>query len=202
MANVLIRRGATINDLSGMLRAEHEAWPEEQAFTEEHFRSHLEVFPEGIFLAEVDGETAGVGISEILDYDLKNPIQSWYEVSDDGFIHNTHNPDGDSLYGVSLSVSPRFAGMDLGSKMLDVAKEAIKNKGLKQFVIGSRIPRYFKHCDIPVEEYIHAKKRNRYLDPEIEFYTKNGFEIVCALKDYFEDASSLNYGVLMVWRNI
>jgi ribosomal protein S18 acetylase RimI-like enzyme len=200
--SVIVRHGATLEDLPGMLRAEHEAWPEEQAFTEEHFRSHLEVFPEGIFLAEVDGVIAGVGVSEILNYDISHPVPTWYEVSGEGFIRRTHNHNGDSLYGVSLSVSKKYAGQKLGQMMIETAKEFIITHELNRFVIGSRLPSYYKKVnEYSPDEYARKKRGSRYLDPEINFYCGCGFRFVRILPDYFEDPASLNNGALMVWDN-
>lgn len=201
MEKVVIRRGATLSDLEGMLRAEREAWPEEQAFTREHFLSHLEVFPDGIFIAEVCGETAGVGVSEIIRYDSDHPITTWYEVSDGGYIRNSHDTNGNFLYGVSLSVSPRFSQYHLGEKMLNVAKEFIEENNLEGFAIGSRIPRYYKWVEkMPVLDYINQKKGRHYLDPEIDFYVRCGFHVISLLPGYFEDPESLDNGVLMVWQ--
>ncbi|MEI6040092.1 MAG: GNAT family N-acetyltransferase [Candidatus Berkelbacteria bacterium] len=199
---VVIRRGATIDDIEGMLRVEKETWSEDQAFTREHFESHLKVFPEGIFIAEVDGEIAGVGVSELLDYDLAHPIPTWYEVSDEGFIAGTHNPNGKYLYGVSLSVSPRFSSLKLGSKMLEYCKNSIIQRRLDGFVIGSRVPRFSKFStQMTIEQYISAKRGNRKIDPELEFYSQNGFDVIMPLPGYFEDPESLDYGVLMFWKN-
>lgn len=205
MREVRVRRGASITDLEGMIKVELEAWPEEQAFTREHFESHLEVFPEGIFIAEVDGAVAGVGISEIIQYDAGHPVTTWYAVTDNGYLRRSHNPCGNVLYGVSLSASPRFSTARVGEKMLDLAKSFVVERHLGRFVIGSRIPRYHKWSDrMSVEEYVFSKrgkKGEHFLDPEIEFYSRCGFRIVRVLPDYFEDPDSLNFGVLMTWDN-
>lgn len=202
MEKVVIRRGGRPEDLEGMLVAEHEAWTEEQAFTKEHFLSHLSVFPEGIFIAEVDCRIAGVGISEILKYDINNPVTTWYEVTDEGYLVNSHCPSGNALYGVSLSVSPKYALLNLGEKMIDCAKEFIIDQGLECFVIGSRAPRYYKWAPkVSICDYANLKHGNRYLDPEIEFYSRCGFKVAGILPDYFEDPASLNHGILMVWYN-
>lgn len=197
---VVIRRGATIDDIEGMLRVEKETWSEDQAFTREHFKSHLKVFPEGIFIAEVNGEIAGLGISELIDYDLEHPIPTWYEVSDEGFIAQTHNPNGKSMYGISLSASPRFSEFRLGSRIVEAVKQAVVDLKLDRLILGSRIPRYHRFASkMSVEQYINTQRGNRYMDPEIEFYSQHGLKIEKIMPDYFEDPDSLNYGVLMIW---
>lgn len=199
---IVVRRGGRIEEISGMLRVENEAWPEKMAFTKEHFLSHLVVFPEGIFIAKVDGEIAGVGISEIIQYDLDHPVPTWYEVTDNGFLRNKHDPAGNTLYGVSLTVSPRFSAWGIGPKMLDCAQRYVVEKKLERFVIGSRVPRYHKYAArMTANDYIHAKKGKRYFDPEVEFYASSGFIVVGLLPEYFEDPDSVNYGVLMSWDN-
>lgn len=204
MEREVLVRPADIEDLDNLVKVENEAWPEEQAFTKDHFEAHLEIFQNfpGIQVAVVDNEIAGIGVAEILEYDLDNPIPSWYLVTDDGFLRKTHNPAGNVLYGVSLSVSPRFSSAGVGRKIIEAAKNIVVQYHLERFILGSRVPRFHRyHTHLSIEEYVYSKKGSRFLDPEIEFYNKCGLEIVKILPDYFEDPMSLNYGVLVSWEN-
>lgn len=198
-------RPATNKDLDELVRVENESWPEELAFTREHFEAHIELFkdfPEGLQVAVVNGKIAGIGIAEILDYDISNPIPSWYEATDEGFLRKTHNLNGNTLYGVSLSSSPRFSTLRIGRKIIEAAKGVTIKYHLEKFVLGSRVPRFYRYAkDMVVEKYVQAKRRGRFLDPELEFYSTCGLRIVKILPEYFDDPQSLNYGVLVAWDN-
>lgn len=201
MTKVIVTNNPSKKELSEMLKVEQAAWPEEQAFTAEHFQSHFEVFPEGIFIAKVDGVMAGVGITQIMDYDLNKPVPTWYEVTDKGFIRKTHNSNGNVFYGVSLSVSPAFSAESVGLTMLHSGMVFVEKHNLECFVIGSRMPRYHKHTNMDACKYAFKQRSNgRYIDPEVEFYHKVGFTPVSVLPGYFEDPESMNNGVLMIWR--
>ena len=74
--------------------------------------------------------------------------------------------------------------------------------GLKALYLGSRIPGYHKHKDTPVDNYVFGKRATgKPFDPELYFYLKQGFEIVEIIPEYMDDPESLNYGVMIGWKN-
>ncbi|XOB42334.1 MAG: GNAT family N-acetyltransferase [Candidatus Nealsonbacteria bacterium] len=204
---ILVRK-ARIEDIPQILEVEKAAWGKERAATFEMFRSRIKTFPEGILLALINKKMAGVIVTQIVNYNFKKNIPSWYEATDNGFITKTHNPNGDTLYGVDLSVNPKYQDMGVGKKLMEsVGKLAIRYN-LKQGVLGGRIPNYYKFADkISVEDYINIDeqkgKNNIPPDPELIFYRKEyfGIKIVKIMPNYFKDPESLNYGVLLVWKN-
>jgi len=98
-------RQARLRDIKEILRIEKEAWQKGLRATKEMFHSRLKTFPEGFLYAVMNGEIQGFVVTEILDYDMRGSPLSWKEATDNGYIRKTHNPNGDTLYGVSLSVS-------------------------------------------------------------------------------------------------
>ena len=199
MVKVKIKQ-ARIEDIKEILIAEEKAWPEKLRATKEQFRSRIETFPEGTLVAIANSSVIGVVSTEIVDYDIKDPIATWAEATDGGFIKKTHNPKGNTLYGVDLTVS-QFVENTSKLLMQEVGKLVIRYN-LKQGVLGARIPRYHKFKDkMTVEEYINDRKGNRLMDPELSFYAKMGLKAVKALPDYIDDAESRDYGVLMAWKN-
>ena len=198
--NKLIVRPAQLKDLDEILIVEEEAWPESLRATREQFISRIETFPEGTQVAVADGHVIGVVSTEIVNYNLEKPIPTWNEITDHGFIKRTHNPEGDSLYGVDLSIA-HF--VENASRLLmEAVGKLVIRFNLKQGILGARIPRYHKFRDkMTVEEYINGRRGNRPMDPELAFYKGLGLKIVRALPNYIDDPESCNYGVLLVWRN-
>ena len=189
-------------DMKEILRIEREAWPEGLRATEEMFRSRLKSFPEGFLCAVMDEEMQGFVVTEILDYDIRSSSLSWEQATDHGYIRKTHNPNGDTLYGVSLSVSTH-AQKTVAVPLLEATGKLVIKYGLKQGVFGSRIPRYHRYASkMPVEKYIKAKTRTgRLIDPELGIYQSVGLRPIRIIPDYIKDPESLNYGILVVWEN-
>ena len=202
-------RQAKIKDIPEILEIEKRAWGERGAATKEMFESRIETFPEGTLVAEIDGKIVGVVATEIVNYDLDKNAYSWYEITDNGYIKNSHNPKGDTIYGVDLSVAPFYQGLKVGSKLLEVIGKLAIKYNIKQGMLGGRMPGYYKYANkMSVEEYINAtvetdetEKSVKPLDPEINFYKKAGLKIIKIIPNYYNDPESLNYGVLLLWKN-
>ena len=140
-------RQANMKDINDILIVEEEAWPDGLRASKEQFISRIKVFPEGTLVAEEvdEGNIVGVVVTEILNYDVKNPIPTWKEATDNGLIEKTHNPNGDTLYGVDLSVS-RFANNTSKVLILEIRKIIIR----KNF-----LPRdFFLHIGLRLK-YLH-----------------------------------------------
>ncbi len=211
-------RQARVDDIEAMLWGEEKAWPENLRASREMYESRLGTFPQGTLVAEGEGKIEGVVVVEIVNFRSVSDVRSWNEATDYGYIRKSHNPKGNSFYGINLSVCPRAQSGVAVALLEAVGKLAIKHN-LKQIVLGARIPgfiRYLeKHCekngvsaisdekrDKIAEDYIQTTNRRRNpLDPQITFYQRAGMKIIKLLPNYFKDPESLNYGILVVWPN-
>lgn len=168
------------------------------------FKSRIKTFPEGTLVAVIGNKVVAVVATEIINYNPEKKTLNWYEITDNGYIKKTHNPKGDSLYGVDLSVHPSFQNKGIGKKlMVAVGKLAIKYN-LKRGFLGARIPNYYKYAHkIKVEDYVKITEKGGEIppDPELMFYQQLGLKMVKVIPNYFNDPESLNYGVLFVWEN-
>jgi len=112
-------RQAKIEDIPAIFQIEKEAWGEKGAATKEMFESRIKTFPEGTLVAEIDGKIAGVVCTERVNYNPPKDIHTWYEITDNGFIKNSHKPNGNTIYGVDMSVAPSFQNLRIGTKLLE-----------------------------------------------------------------------------------
>jgi ribosomal protein S18 acetylase RimI-like enzyme len=204
MKKIKIRQ-ANIEDIPQILDVEIAAWGKEKAATFEMLESRINTFPEGNLVAVMNEKIVGIVCTEIVNYNLEKNSFKWNEITDNGYIKNTHNPKGEFLYGVNLSVHPLYQNRGIGKKlMIAVGKLAIKYN-LKGGLLGARIPHYYKYANrIKVENYVKITQKDQSNippDPELMFYQKLGLKIVKIIPNYFNDPESLNYGVLMFWKN-
>lgn len=202
-----IRRPRTPEELDQAQKAKFEAWGFLDLSTGEgSIKPMYENFPEGFLTAFVDGEGAGNFTTLRMNYDIGNPsVKAWEELTAAGTGSNVVR-DGDTLYGVSLGVSPRFRGKNIGAMLVNSAIQKTIELECRQFVLGCRIPDYHRYSDIPVEQYMALRRHDgEYLDPELRFYSRCGMRFLKPLKDYmvgaWADPDCLNYGVLSVWTN-
>jgi len=200
----MVIRKAELADIEEIISVEARAWPVEGVATAEQFKARIETFPDGVLVAELDGRVVGVVVGEKVNLDqLKEEGISWHSITDGGFIKKSHNPSGDTLYGVDLSVDPQYQHRGIGRRLLqEIGKMAIKSN-LKAGVLGARMPDYhkFAHRFTP-EEYLNFRdKDGKLVDEELRFYERSGLKLLRAIKNYFPDSESGNYGVLAIWKN-
>lgn len=191
--------------LDEVMEVERSAWPPELQASKEKFESRAEVFPQGFIVVKVDGKIKGATTSEITTYDLSKD-KTWNEITDNGTLKKTHNSSKDSLYVVSVGVSPDFQGMGIGGKLVGAQIELAKQLGLKRVFLGARVPGYNQYCkdhgEISVDTYLNLKNyKSEPVDPEIRFYQRQGLRPAKIVLNFEPDTSSRDYGVVMVWKN-
>lgn len=170
-------------------------------WTNEIMEAQFKICPELLYCAFENGKMIATLSYIHTTTDHLNKRKSWMEKTGNGFLH-THDPHGDVAFGVDLSVS-RCASKKVSSKILMSAIFiGLVGAGLRSAYLGARIPSYHKNSHLDVFEYVHKKRKNgKPIDPEIYFYLKNGFAIAEIIPEYMDDPESLNYGVLIEWKN-
>jgi radical SAM enzyme (TIGR01210 family) len=196
-------RSVIEQDIDEIMEIERKVWPEEMWVSKDMLSARIKTFPEGFLCVVKNGKMLGFVCSEIIYYkDTKKKGFNWYSLTDNGYILKSHNPCGDTLYGIDLSILPQNSIIG-AAKLLEGLGKLIIKKRLKRSVFGARIPRYYKYADkIPPKKYVFTRnKKGAFLDPELAFYQTLGMYPVRIIDDYFSDDNSLNYGVLVTWKN-
>ncbi|MEW6660929.1 MAG: GNAT family N-acetyltransferase [Bacillota bacterium] len=200
----IVVRQYTMDDFEGLIELQRESFPPpfppELWWKREQIAAHLETFPAGAMVAELHGRMAGSATSLIIKYD--GQPHTWEEASDNGYIKGSHQPDGDSLYGIDICVSPRFRGKGVAKALYDARKELVTRLGLKRFLAGARIPGFHHYASrMAVEDYVNLVVKGELHDPVLTFMLKQDLHPVQIIEGYLEDAESLNTGVLVEWLN-
>ena len=202
----LIKRGVDTEWLADeFVRLNREVWGEitdsRYIWTKEMVVSHFRTCPNIIYCAFERRVLVATLTNMATTEDDMKKNKTWLEKTGGGFL-TTHRPDGEIGFGVDLTVSKKASRRVSDRIVLAALLIAVCGKGVKAVYLGSRIPSYHKHSQMPVEEYIFGERKNgKPFDPELYFYLKNGFEIVEIIQDYMIDPESLNYGVLIKWAN-
>jgi predicted amidohydrolase/ribosomal protein S18 acetylase RimI-like enzyme len=198
-------RHLELNDYLGLRESMEKAYShwEDVSWEKGHIKKLLQVFPEGQLCVLVNGNVVGCALSLIVDY-KKFGDKHTYEQITGGYTFNTHQTNGDVLYGIDLFIHPDYRGMRLGRRLYDARKEVCENLNLRGIIFGGRIPNYGKHADeMTPKEYIQKVKEKEIFDPVLTFQLSNDFHVKRVLKGYLAgDKQSREYATLMEWNNI
>ncbi|MCB0720113.1 MAG: bifunctional GNAT family N-acetyltransferase/carbon-nitrogen hydrolase family protein [Bacteroidetes bacterium] len=169
----------------------------------EQIEKLIEIFPEGQAVVQVDGQVAAVALSILVNEESFAEAHSYQDITAN-YSFETHNPDGDTLYGIDIFVKPEFRGLRLGRRLYDYRKELCENLNLKRIVFGGRLPNYHKYAsEMSPREYIQKVRLREIYDPVLTFQLSNDFHVKTLLKDYLKgDESSQEYAALLQWDNI
>ncbi|MFJ8237353.1 GNAT family N-acetyltransferase [Ureibacillus sp. NPDC094379] len=201
----IIIRNYTTNDFDEMIDIQSECFPppfpSELWWNKEQLTNHVTLFPEGALCVEVDGKLAGSLTGVCVNFDPAHPAHTWAEITDEGYITN-HNPKGNTLYIVDISVRPSYRSLGLGKIMMQSMYHVVIEKGFDRLLGGGRMPGYYKHANqLIADDYLKAVLSGQLKDPVITFLLKCGRLPIAVIENYLDDKESLNYGVLMEWKN-
>jgi hypothetical protein len=198
----IIVRQAVLADIDGYLKLQAERWNQDNMAHRDQLESRLKAYPQGMLVAERNGEIVGMTYAmRITDYDFENP-PSWNAITHNGYCDNA-DPQGKFIFGVDLSTAKGVGHLAGDQLLLQVARIAIA-ENIKFALLGGRMPGYHKHAStMSAEQYLWAKDdKGRPLDRQVRYYTSiPGLNAIKAIPNYFNDPDSLDYGVLLTWRN-
>lgn len=172
-------------------------------WSKDQIKKLLSIFPEGQLAVLVNDNVVGVALSIIIDYSKYGNDHTYDQVIGYNSL-DTHDPDGDVLYGIEIFIHPEYRGMRLGRRLYDARKELCENLNLKSIVFGGRIPKYNEYAaDMGPKEYIQKVRRREIYDPTLTFQLSNDFHPIKVMKNYSHgDVDSLEYAVLLQWNNV
>ncbi|TNF33878.1 MAG: GNAT family N-acetyltransferase [Gammaproteobacteria bacterium] len=202
----LFVRNATTQDIKGIQRLVDQAYPGNDMLTyaASQLRGQMTTFPEGQFVAMYGDEVVGYAGTFVISGGIALKPHTWKEITGGGYA-SRHDPNGDWLYGMEMSVHPGYRGLRIGQRLYNARKKLCTDWNLKGIVFGGRLPSWSKRAkkyDNDIHAYIEAVKKNQVRDQVMSFQLRNDFEPIGILPGYLgSDAESLGVAVHMVWRN-
>ncbi len=198
-------RNYTHADFADLIDIQRECFPppfpSELWWNEEQLTNHVTLFPEGAHCIEVDGHLAGSITGLIVSWSPADADHAWADVTDSGYIRN-HEPRGNTLYLVDISVRPRYRKLGLGKLLMHSMYDVVVQHKLERLLGGARMPGYCKVADaMRADEYLAKILAGEIADPIVTFLLRCGRMPVRIVPDYLDDEESANHAVLMEWRN-
>jgi ribosomal protein S18 acetylase RimI-like enzyme len=168
---------------------------------EHHLESHIKIFPEGQFCAELGGKI--IASSSSLVTSLKPDYQehTWKQATAYGMFTN-HTLKGDSLYGADISTHPDSRGLGIATMLYDARKDLAVKLNLRRMIAGGRLFNYSEYAEkMSAQEYAEKVVKGELKDLVLSFQLNNGFRFIKILPNYMKDSRSLNHASFIEWIN-
>lgn len=170
----------------------------EELFIPEHYYKHVELFPEGQFTALADGKAIASTTTIRYHFDLDHPDTHTFAQMIDGGWATSHQPDGEWMYGLDVSVHPDFRQLRISRALYHARQSTVRMLGLKGQLAGGMLIGYGEYQDeMSAEAYFEKVKAGEVFDPTISSQMRVGFKPVQLLPNYINDPRCGNYGVLI-----
>ena len=198
---VMIRNLAAA-DIAAAIDLQHRVYKTVPAFRAEQFKSLLDHFPRGQFVAEMDGQLVGLAVSLVISWDDYSLHHTWAEVTNNG-LFDTHDMGGRTLYGAEVCVDPDSRGQGVGHLLYEARRQLCRAMNLKRIIAGGRLPGYLEHAaHMSPEEYARRVIWGDFHDPVLGFQLGEGFDYCGILHGYLHtDPDSIGNAALIVWLN-
>lgn len=167
----------------------------DEILTEKHYLRHLDIFPEGQFVV-LDGERV-IGASTTMRSHFSTEPHTFLEISGNLWM-TTHEPQGDWLYGLDVGVDPGYRRQGLAREIYRARQEVARQLGLKgQITVGMMNGYGAVSSEMTPEAYFEKLRSGIITDPTVSVQQRLGFTIVSLMKNYLDDPTCGNCGVLM-----
>ncbi|UPL51223.1 bifunctional GNAT family N-acetyltransferase/carbon-nitrogen hydrolase family protein [Hymenobacter sublimis] len=175
----------------------------EGSWSQDEYNALLKKFPEGQICIEDNGQVVAAALAIIVQYSDFGDRHTYAKITGHGKF-NTHNPDGDTLYGVDVFVDPEYRSLRLGRRLYDARKELCENLNLRAMVAGGRIPGYAAYAnEMTPAKYVEMVRAKEITDPILTFQLSNEFHVRKIIRGYLPyDSESKAYATLLEWINV
>src|SRR5262245_8638955 len=170
---------------------------EAERFKAAHYLKHIELFPDGQFVALDGDRVVGATTTLRLDFDFEHLDHTFADIIEGGWL-TSHQPHGAWLYGADVGVDPAYRGRGVAKALYAARQEVVWRFALAGQVTAGMIRGYGAVKDrMSAEEYYQGVVSGRIKDPTLSMQLAVGFEPRALLANYLNDPVCDNYSVLI-----
>ncbi|HMZ90204.1 MAG TPA: GNAT family N-acetyltransferase [Chitinophagales bacterium] len=172
---------------------------EDEILHKAHYLKHLEIFPEGQLVALHNDRVIGGTTTMRYHMDPDHPAQHTFSETVAGGWLTTHQPAGEWLYGIDVSVHPDYRNRGIARAFYNIRQQIAKALGCRGQLTVGMLNGYFNYAStMSVKTYFEKVKAHELFDPTVSVQEKIGFRIVSLMENYLNDPTCGNAGAVIV----
>lgn len=168
----------------------------------DHLRRHLQVFPDGQFVAVHQGRIVASCSNTRIPEQLWQAHGSWSDTVG-GPMLDSFDPEGTTLYGLDISVHPEHQGQGVGRKLYQARFRFVRQQGLLRYGTACRMPNFASGGEalgLSLEEFAQRVVQGATTDRTLTPLLRMGLRFESVIRDYMDDAESGNAAALLSWQ--
>ena len=192
--------------ISGVVDLQRECFPppfpEDLLWKANHLSRHLDLFPEGQFVALAGDFVVASASSTRISEENWLSHRSWEETVG-GPMLETFDAEGTTIYGLDISVHPKFRSMGIGRMLYGRRFELVRKLGLRRYGTACRLPDYSSYClshpGVSVEKYAATVALGSANDRTMTPLLRYGLCFERVVHHYMDDPESGDSAALLSW---
>jgi len=189
-------------DVPAVVALQRDAFPppfdEDLLWRAEHLHRHLEVFPDGQFVAEIDGRIVGSCSNTRIENSVWDAHGNWNETVG-GPMLERFAVSGDTLYGLDVSVHPEFRRRGIGRAFYAQRFGFVQARALFRYGTACRLPDFRASGVVDVRDYAEQVAAGHRPDRTLTPLLRYGLHYLGVIRDYMDDAESGNAAAMLEW---
>jgi GNAT superfamily N-acetyltransferase len=172
----------------------------EERFRAEHYRKHMQLFPEGQFcvVEEITGRVVGMTSTIRMDFDFAHPNHTFADVIQGGWL-TSHDPNGRWLYGADIGTHPAYRRRGIARALYAARHDTAHHFGLSgQLTVGMPSGYGAVKDQMSAEDYYAELIAGTREDPTISAQRRIGFQLRGLVPGYINDPICDRYGIVLV----
>ena len=201
----VVVRSTRSDDFPAIVALTRRVYPSSVPWHEDQLATHLEVFPEGQFVAceASTGALVGMAASLIVFWDDYDITASWRDFTDHGRFTNHDPVRGRTLYGAEVMVDRERRGAGIATALYGARRDLVERLGLLRIRAGARLAGYHRYAaELTPEQYVERVVRRELSDPTLSFQLRRGFHVLGLVPSYLHnDPESQGHAALIEYIN-
>lgn len=202
----IVIRGTQEGDFAGIRDLARLIYPDIAPWSDEQLGAHLEIFPQGQFVAldHASGQIVGMCSGLIIDWDRYDASMDWSGFTASGSYSNHDPVNGGTLYAADVMVRPGMQGHGIGKRLYRHGRFGLARQiGMRRILAGSRLRGYHRYASqMSAEDYVVEVVNGRLNDPTLSFQLKQGFHVLTVRGGFFKgDPESQGWTAVIEWLN-
>lgn len=197
-------RRMTIDDVEGVAALQRVCFPppfpDDALFNASHVATHVSIFPGGQFVAALDDGTVVASSTS-----MRMEIERWnrhlpFVESTGGLALTRHDPAGNVLVGIDISVHPDFRAQGIAGQLYQARYAFVREQELAMYGTVCRMPDFSSeaHGLTPhgyAQSVAEGWRRDRTMTPLVRI----GLAYQGVILNYMHDPESGNAGAILEW---